>query len=100
MKFGAILLICAVSVSILTAMQNGSFSQIAQAEEYQETRIEVNEQSGIIRFYIKGVEKAQLTSSGLQIYGDVVYTGASRDAGHVVPAPGTPQDDLEGGHNE
>lgn len=100
MKFGAILLICAASASILAAMQNGSILQIAQAEEYQETRIEVSDQSGIIRFYIKGVEKAQLTSSGLHVYGDVVYTGASRDVGHVVPAPGIPQGDLEGGSND
>lgn len=90
----------AASLLLMAIVQNGSFPQAALAEEYQETRIDVIEKSGTIHFYIKGVEKAQLTPSGLHVYGDITYTGVLRDSGHDVPSPGSPRDDFEGANDD
>jgi SpoU rRNA methylase family enzyme len=99
MNLNTSLLIIAALTSTL-AVQDGSFLLAAQAREYQETRVDVDEQAGTIRFIVSGVERAQLNSSGLHVYGDITYTGVSRDAGHDVPHPRGPQGELEGKSNE
>lgn len=52
----------------------------AQAESAA-TRIEVDEQRGVIRFFVKGHEKARLTESGLQVMDDIEFGGTLTDVG-------------------
>lgn len=59
-----------------------------------ETRIEVDEQANVIRFFIDGEERAVLDASGLHVNGDVNYAGKIKDVGASIKVSG------EGGENE
>ena len=58
------------------AAQDGPES--AAPADAPETRIEVDEDTGIIRFIINGKEQARLTESGLYVRGDIEYGGRQR----------------------
>lgn len=55
---------------------------LAQAESAQ-TRIEVDEQAGIIRFFIKGQETARLDAAGMHVRENIDYGGMLTDYGRT-----------------
>ena len=62
-----------------------SFAAFAQeADSSGSTRIEVDQDSHVIRIIIEGNEVAQFTSSGLLVPGDINYGGTIRDGGAAV----------------
>jgi hypothetical protein len=79
-------LLLATFVALLMA---GSFAAGAATQNAEQaTRIAIDETTGIIRFFVGGVEKAQLNSDGLLVFGDVTYTGVTLDIGQDITAPG------------
>ena len=60
------------------------FAWDAKAKSEQEsatTRIEIDEKSDVIRFFIKGEPAALLDEQGLHVVGDIVYDGVLSDTG-------------------
>jgi len=55
----------------------------AAAESVMATRIEVDDQAGVIRFYVKGQEQALLDTAGLHVHGDINFTGVMTDYGEA-----------------
>ncbi len=58
-----------------------------ESEQLKDTRIEVDEQAHVIRFFIDGKEMAVLDALGLHVIGDIDYTGAMNDKGKPGDAP-------------
>lgn len=76
---------CALLISAQFHSAPPAFAQeqAAQAQPAA-TRIEVDEQAGVIRFFIEGEERAALDAKGLHVNGDVEFTGSTKDI-HVWP---------------
>jgi hypothetical protein len=47
----------------------------------------VDEQAGVIKFVIDGVEKARIDEIGLHVAGDVAYTGTLADTNAIAAEP-------------
>lgn len=85
-----------MKIIILLLLLSVCLPSVAQAIDEKpataqhETRIIVDEDVGVIRFFIEGEEQARLTSDGLLVRGNVEYGGTMRDAGtEVFKAPET-----------
>lgn len=46
-----------------------------------ETRIEADNEAGVIRFFVKGVEQARLTEDGFEVRNHLAYGGVLTDQG-------------------
>lgn len=58
-----------------------SFAEEYNSSARQETRLEVDEKAGEIRFIIEGKEQGVLNAEGFHVRGNVTYGGTIRDVG-------------------
>ena len=75
-------LMCAFLISAPLHSVSPAFAQeqAAQAQPAA-TRIEVDEQAGVIRFFIEGEKRAALDAAGLHVNGNIEFTGQTVDIG-------------------
>lgn len=94
LRRAALTALCALALALVlpgpaAAQQTGpgkpenapeSTKESAQADQ-PATRIEVSEETGIIRFIIEGEERARLDASGFHVREDIEYGGTITDTG-------------------
>ena len=79
MRCLAIVGICLIALS--DPVQAQQKKTASGAVEPAATRIVVDEETGVIRFFIEGEEKARLDAAGMHVRGNVNYGGALMDYG-------------------
>ena len=82
-----------LTIMILAGLLAVTFTAYAvQASEPRPAMV-VDEEAGIIRFFIDGEEKASLDATGLHVNGSITYSGTVRDIGNI------PLGEPEGGRD-
>jgi hypothetical protein len=71
----------AITLLAATPPQSASAEEAPPANAKPETRIEVDEGAGIIRFVVKGVEQARLTEGGFEVRNHLNFGGVLTDQG-------------------
>lgn len=85
-------------ISIIAAFSIGAFASASAQESpartaegaaasTSATRIEVDEQAHVIRFFIEGEERGVLHADGLHINGDIDYSGTLQDGNRYSRPP-------------